>query len=106
MRLSSTSDADCSPSAASRRSSSSKVLSELRLAQRTVSRSRMPAPGKYAGILLAAAAFGLYLATLSHHHSADSILYARQIEAGDWTQLVDPRHLLLHPFGLFWVQLW
>jgi hypothetical protein len=58
------------------------------------------------GALLAAVALALYVATLSRHHSADSLIYAEQIDAGDWALLVDPRHLLTHPLGLLWIRLW
>lgn len=53
-------------------------------------------------LFISLAALVIYAATLSQHHSADSLIYALQIEAGDWAAMVDPSHLLLHPLGWAW----
>jgi hypothetical protein len=53
---------------------------------------------------LALAATLLYLLTLSRHFTADSLLFALDLEAGDWRRLVDFYHLLLHPLGWAWLQ--
>ena len=50
--------------------------------------------------------FGLYLATLSRHYSADSLLLALQIEGGNLSRFLDPTHVLLQPVGYAWFQLW
>ena len=52
------------------------------------------------------AALALYLPTLSHHYSADSLLYASAIESGSWRALVHPRHPLLRPVAWLWFRWW
>ncbi len=51
-------------------------------------------------------ALGLYLATLSRNWTADSLLYALDIESGEVARMVDPYHLLLHPLGWAFYRLW
>ncbi len=48
----------------------------------------------------------LYLATLSAHYSADSVLYALRIEGGNVGQILDPTHLLIEPLAVAWYRLW
>jgi hypothetical protein len=48
----------------------------------------------------------LYLLTLSRHYSADSVIYALQIESGQLGQILDPTHLLLQPVAYGWYRLW
>lgn len=59
-----------------------------------------------AAAVVMAVAFVLYLATLSHHYTGDSIGYALTIEGGDPAYLLDPYHPLLHPLGWLFLQLW
>jgi hypothetical protein len=61
---------------------------------------------KLDGKALGGLALILYLATLSRHYSADSMLYALRIEAGNLGQILDPTHLLVEPLGLAWYRLW
>lgn len=63
-------------------------------------------PSWLAPAAVMAAALLLYLATLSHHYTGDSIGYALTIEAGEPAYLLDPYHPLLHPLGWLFVQLW
>jgi hypothetical protein len=53
-----------------------------------------------------AAACLLYLATLSNHHTGDSIGYALAIARADLALLLDPYHPVLHPVGLLFYRLW
>jgi hypothetical protein len=48
----------------------------------------------------------LYLSTLSNHYTADSLTYALVVEVGEFRDMVDPTHLLIHPIGWVWHQLW
>jgi len=48
----------------------------------------------------------LYLVTLSRTWTADSLLFALDVESGDTARMVDPYHLLSHPLGWLFYQLW
>lgn len=48
----------------------------------------------------------LYLLTLSNDPSADSLIFALDIESGEMSRLLDPTHLALHPLGLGFYRLW
>jgi hypothetical protein len=67
---------------------------------------KAPAIRRLAPCLVGAAACVLYLATLSHHYTGDSVEYALAIERADPALLLDPYHPLLHPAGLLFYRLW
>jgi hypothetical protein len=61
---------------------------------------------RWVGAALFSTSAVLYLSTLSRHYSSDSCLYAVQIAARAWPAMVAPHHLLLHPLGAAWSELW
>lgn len=61
---------------------------------------------KFVPWVIVSLSLSIYLLTLSRHYTADSLLYALDIENGSLQDLVDPTHLALHPIGWIWYQLW
>jgi len=62
--------------------------------------------GRYLGWVISTLALLIYLVTLSRHYTADSLLFALAIENGGIEALIDPTHILLHPLGWIWYQMW
>ncbi len=62
--------------------------------------------GRYLGWVISTLALLIYLVTLSRHYTADSLLYALAIDNGGFEALIDPTHILLHPLGWIWHQIW
>src|SRR5207245_2935829 len=58
------------------------------------------------GVVLTAAAFVVYLVTLSRNFTGGSIEFATEIEAGKWQVLLQQHKLLSHPLGWAFLQLW
>src|SRR5262245_24929513 len=57
-------------------------------------------------VALGVVATVLYLATLSHRYSGDSLWFALAVDAESWKKRIDPYHLFLHPLCWLWVEVW
>jgi hypothetical protein len=59
-----------------------------------------------AGLVIFILVLIIYLLTLSNEPAADGLIFAMDIESGEFGRLLDPTHLLLHPMGLGFYRLW
>jgi hypothetical protein len=60
----------------------------------------------FRGLIVFLIIFAVYSATLSHNYSGDSLSYAKAVESGALEQWIKFSHLLIHPLGWIFYQLW
>lgn len=58
------------------------------------------------GTILGCCAFLLYLATLSHWYSGDSLYFAWHVDAAPLRDRIDAHHIILNPACWLWVEVW
>ena len=61
---------------------------------------------RYKVLLLIGLASSLYVATLSRNFTGGSIEFVTEIESNDWTVMLQPHKLLIHPLGWIFLHVW